>query len=98
MSISNEELLKLLEKDNEIRKEEYIKFKGMIQGLRLTNLTESEKEFLAIFELFIDNLKFSGDNLNFLRQIDIYLMRRIDVLEKEVNQLKNSIDTLDKNR
>jgi hypothetical protein len=92
------DMLKRLEKDIEERKEKYAQFKGMIQGLRLTNLSPTDKDLLLIVESMGENFKSFGDNINYIIQFNILLIERVNILEKEVSQLRHSMDTLNENR
>lgn len=101
MSISNDEMIKwinALKKEKEQSDLEYAKFTGIIQGVRSRPMTQTDEAMLALIELIIKNDKGSKDLFNQTYQIIVVFLNKIETLEKEVKDLKRSMDTLDQNR
>jgi hypothetical protein len=70
----------------------------MVQGARLTKLTQANKNLLLLFEYITDNIKSTQDNLDSILEILVGHNQRIINLEKEIEQLKKTMDTLNENR
>jgi hypothetical protein len=96
--MSFEDEIKQLREKQKAREENYTKFKGMLEGLRLTKLTETDKTFLTVIEAMADNFKATGDNLVDLYERQIRIIQTLDNLVKQVEQMKAFQDTLEKNR
>jgi chromosome segregation ATPase len=94
----SEAALELLKKRKAEREKKYNKLKGMVQGARLTKLTQANKNLLLLFEYITDNIKSTQDNLDSILEILVGHNQRIINLEKEIEQLKKTMDTLNENR
>ena len=93
-----EDTLQNLKREREEREKAYTEIRGIIKGVRLARLSETDENFLKIFEFILEGFKTLADQINTLFEGEIHLARRIETLEKDVKQLKETIDTLMENR
>jgi wobble nucleotide-excising tRNase len=94
----SEKALELLKKRKAEREKKYTKLKGMVQGARLTKLTQANENLLILFEYITDNIKSIQDNLDSILEIVVGHNQRIIDIEEEIRQLKETMDTLNENR
>ncbi len=94
----SDDALELLKKRKAEREKKYNKLKAMVQGARLTKLTQANENLLLLFEYITDNIKSTQDNLDSILEIVVGHNQRIINLEKEIKQLKETLDTLNENR
>ena len=92
------EFIDKLKERKEEREKTYNRLKGRIEGVRLTNLNQTEKSFMSILEYAMDSFKAHQDSIDTFREAIIYSFQRLETLEKKVRKLKESIDTLNENR
>jgi len=89
--MSEEDLTKKLEEYKKGRDEAYLKVKGMFEGLRLTQLSDTQKSFLKLLEFIIDGFKNTrNDMINFL-QMHLLLSKKVKGLEEKVKQLEETL-------
>jgi hypothetical protein len=93
----NEFIDKLKERKEE-HEETYNRLKGRIEGIRLTNLNQTEKNFMSILEYAMDSFKAHQDSIDTFRDAIIYSFQRLETLEKEMKQLRETMDKLNENR
>jgi hypothetical protein len=94
----SEDTLKQLKKQREERQESYTQFKSMMQGIRLTKLSPVDESLLTIVEKMVEGFKNFGDGLDYISEGVIRLTQRVEALEKDVKQLRDTLDTLNENR
>ena len=90
--MTEEELRKLIE-EREARERDYSELKGYFEGLRLGR--ESNKELenrLKVLELMMKGFKRLLDYITSLSEKQFNMSQKIINLEREVNQLRETLD------
>lgn len=93
----NEEIrekLRKLHEDKNIREKEYVELKGMLEGIRLAELDKETETFLKVLELMMKGFKGVLDYITSLYEQQVHMGQKINSLEKEVNELRKTLDTL----
>ena len=85
-----EEFLDKLKKRKEERQEDYNRLKGMIAGFRLTNFNQTEESLVLIVEYTMNSFKDLQDSIDAIREATIYSFQRLETLEKEMKQLRET--------
>jgi hypothetical protein len=93
-----EEFIGKLKKRKEERDENYNRLKGMTEGFRLTNFNQTEESLVLIVEYAMNSFKDHQDSIDTLREATIYSFQRFETVEKEMKQLRETMDTLNENR
>jgi hypothetical protein len=97
--MSYKEELDKLKIQKQEREKAYIEFKGMLKGARATGkLNKQERGIFQLLESMTDEFKGVGDAIDNLWERDISLSLRVESLEKQVGQLKTTLDTFTENR
>ena len=85
-----EEFIDKLKKRKEERQEDYDRLKGMIAGFRLTNFNQTEESLVLIVEYAMNSFKDHQDSIDALKEATIYSFQRLETLEKEMKQLRET--------
>jgi len=94
----SEDVLQTLNKEKEEREKKHAKVKGMLEGIRLTRLSETDKGMLQVLEFVMDGFKNTSDSFGLIMEGIYHLTQRVETLEKEVKQLRTTVDTFEENR
>ena len=84
-----EEFIDKLKKRKEER-QDYDRLKGMIEGFRLTNFNQTEESLVLIAEYAMNSFKDHQDSIDDLKEATIYSFQRLETLEKEMEQLRET--------
>lgn len=97
--MSYKEELDRIEIQKQEREKAYIEFKGMLKGARATGrLDPQERTIFQLLESMIDGFKGVGDAIENLWERNVSLSLRAEILEKQVGNLKTTLDTFTENR
>lgn len=98
-----EKTLRGLEKKKQEREILYARLKGRIDGMRQRELGKTDTVFLAIVEAMVDMFKETADNIGTVTGLTLGSIRyterlvdRVSELEGRVNELRKTLDTMEK--
>jgi archaellum component FlaC len=94
----SEDVLQKLNKQKEEREKFHAKIKGMEEGIRLTTPSKPVEAILALLDFVLDGFKNSDDSFGIILEEIYHVTQRIEKLEKEVKQLRTTLDTFEENR
>ena len=94
----SEDVMQKLKKEKEEREKTHAKIKGMFEGVRLTNLSETDKSILRLLEFVIDGFKDAGDSFDLIAETFYHMTKKMETLDKEVKQLRKTLDTFEENK
>ena len=89
--MSEKEILRKLKEGKEQKEKAYIKFQGMLKGIRLGKLSPSDKRFLNIVELMFKGFKNLWDDIISSFEAQMHTNQRVSNLEKKIQELENNI-------
>jgi hypothetical protein len=87
-----------ISKESEQRKEAYLQTRDLLQKLKATSATQQDKDEITALESRLDTFQENPDCLNTCFQAITFLLKRVQNLEKDINTLKNALDTLEQNK
>lgn len=90
-----EEELRRLEKEKRELESARAEFKGILQGLRLTELNPTDKAFLQLIEWMINGFMNVRDDIISSKQEQLRMTQRLEGLEARVQQLEETLRKLE---
>lgn len=94
----NEDEINQIKKAREDMDKTRIEFEGMMKILKSIKLNETQEIMLKIIEKMMEGFIAIGYRLSHLTEDQFHLYRHIENLQKEVKELKETLDTFQENK
>jgi len=89
-----QEKLRRLDEHKKQREKEYIKAKAILEGIQLTKLNPQQEAYLKLLAYMLDQFRVNEEHIISLNEGHLTMVARVDKLEKEINQLRTTMNKL----